>query len=346
QPRIHAGGRHAVSAHPYRRGAQPGAGRHHAPTAGDCRFRRPCRTAAAHSCADAGHPRQGRSAGAGRMRPRYRAAGAGRRDEGSRRHGTRSAGCLHAAAHAVDRRALPRGVVGRSGRCRIAGCAGMTEAGLNERLRMLATDGDRRAPRIAIVAPSGYAPRPELVERGIAALRAQGCSVRDFTDPDRKFQRFGATDDERIAQLYAAANDADIDIVLALRGGYGLSRLLPSLDFAQLAASGKLFVGHSDFTVLQMGMLQQGGLSFSGPMLCDDFVRDEPSAFTLADFWQCLTQPAHTVSGEDAGNPDCDVYGTLWGGNLAMLTHLAGSPWLPQIDGGILFVEDVNEHPY
>lgn len=222
----------------------------------------------------------------------------------------------------------------------------MTESGLDARLRMLATDGGRRTPRIAIVAPSGYAPRPELVERGIAALRVQGCNVRDFTDPDRKFQRFGATDDERIAQLYAAANDADIDIVLALRGGYGLSRLLPSLDFAQLAACGKLFVGHSDFTVLQMGMLQQGGLSFAGPMLCDDFVRDEPSAFTLADFWQCLTQPVHTVCGGNTGNPDCDVHGTLWGGNLAMLTHLAGSPWLPQIDGGILFVEDINEHPY
>lgn len=222
----------------------------------------------------------------------------------------------------------------------------MTQAGLAERLRLLATDGGRRTPRVAIVSPSGYAPRPELVERGIATLHAQGCSVRDFTDPGRKFQRFGASDDERIAQLYAAANDADIDIVLALRGGYGLSRLLPSLDFAQLAASGKLFVGHSDFTVLQMGLLLQGGISFAGPMLCDDFVRDEPSAFTLTDFWQCLTQSEHTVTGEDGGNPDCDVGGTLWGGNLAMLAHLAGSPWLPQVDGGILFVEDVNEHPY
>lgn len=222
----------------------------------------------------------------------------------------------------------------------------MTETGLDERLHALATDGGKRAPRIAIVAPSGYAPRPELVERGIAALHAQGCVVRNFSDPDRKFQRFGATDDERIAQLYAAANAPDIDIVLALRGGYGLSRLLPSLDFAQLAASGKLFVGHSDFTVLQMGLLQQGGISFAGPMLCDDFVRDEPSMFTLADFWQCLTQPTHTVAGEGEGNPDCDVEGQLWGGNLAMLTHLAGSPWLPQIDGGILFVEDISEHPY
>lgn len=222
----------------------------------------------------------------------------------------------------------------------------MIENSLNERLHVLATDHGRRSPCVAIVSPSGYAPRPELVERGIAALQAQGCIVRNFTDPDRKSQRFGATDDQRLAQLYAAASDDEIDIVLALRGGYGLSRLLQELDVAKLAHSGKLFVGHSDFTALQMALLQQGCISFAGPMLCDDFVRDEPSVFTLTNFWHCLTQETHAVTGEGQDNPDCDASGTLWGGNLAMLTHLAGSPWLPQIDGGILFVEDINEHPY
>ena len=217
---------------------------------------------------------------------------------------------------------------------------------LNERLHAMVAGDRLRSPMVAIVAPSGYAPRPELVERGIANLQAQGCRVRNFTNPSGNFQRFGATDDERIAQLYAAASDSEIDIVLALRGGYGLSRLLPSLDLPMLAASGKLFVGHSDFTVLQMGLLQHGGMSFAGPMLCDDFVRDELSAYTLENFWQCLTQASHTVNGEADDNPDIDTGGTLWGGNLAMLAHLAGSPWLPQIDNGILFVEDVNEHPY
>jgi len=95
-----------------------------------------------------------------------------------------------------------------------------------------------------------------------------------------------------------------------------------------------------------MGLLQHGGISFAGPMLCDDFVRDELSVYTLENFWQCLTHVSHTVNGEADDNPDIDTGGTLWGGNLAMLTHLAGSPWLPQIDNGILFVEDVNEHPY
>jgi muramoyltetrapeptide carboxypeptidase len=207
--------------------------------------------------------------------------------------------------------------------------------------------GDRSPIVIGLVAASGYAVNAEAVARGIENLQAQGCIVKNFSDADKKFQRFGATDDERIAQLYAAAQDPEVDIVLALRGGYGLTRLLPELDFRLLANSGKLFVGHSDFTALQMGLLAHtGAISFSGPMLCDDFVREELSAYTLNQFWRCITQAEHTVSAQTTGNPELEVSGPLWGGNLAMLTHLVGSPYLPQVAGGILFVEDVNEHPY
>lgn len=218
---------------------------------------------------------------------------------------------------------------------------------LNQDVRQLLLANKAEGPLVAIVSPSGYASNPDAVERGIVTLQAQGCRVRNFTDASSKFQRFGASDDARIAQLYAAAQDPEVDIVLALRGGYGLTRLLPDLDFEMLAESGKLFVGHSDFTALQMGLLAQtGASSFSGPMLCDDFVRDELSEFTLNHFWQCMTQSSYTVVGHAADNPHLSVTGTLWGGNLAMLTHLVGSPWLPKVQGGILFVEDVNEHPY
>lgn len=203
-----------------------------------------------------------------------------------------------------------------------------------------------KMPVVAIVAPSGYALDENALDRGIATLESQGCQVRNFYDPAEKFQRFGATDDARIAQLYAAAQDPEVDIVLALRGGYGLTRLLPLLDFGLLAASGKLFVGHSDFTALQMGLLAHGAISFAGPMLCDDFVRDELSKFTLSDLWHCLIGPNHTIKAITEDNPELEVAGTLWGGNLAMLTHLIGSRHFPQVESGILFVEDVNEHPY
>lgn len=200
---------------------------------------------------------------------------------------------------------------------------------------------------VAIAAPSGYAMDPSAVERAVARLESCGCRVRNFYDGAAKHQRFGATDAARAEQLHAAAADPEVDIVLALRGGYGLSRLLPMLDLARLGASGKLFVGHSDFTALQMALLAQAGAgSFAGPMICDDFSRDEPSAFTLRQFWQCVRSREHVIEFAARDNPAVDVSGILWGGNLTMLAHLVGTPYLPRVEGGILFIEDVNEHPY
>ena len=203
------------------------------------------------------------------------------------------------------------------------------------------------APCVAIVAPGSYAPDDAVLLTAQAQLEQQGCRVRHFYEPLQKFQRFGGTDAARAAQLHAAAADADVDVVLSLRGGYGMSRLLPLLDFGLLACSGKLFVGHSDFTALHMALLTHDRTcSFAGPMVCDDLAHDDPSTLTLPDMWRCLAGPTHTVITTEAENPPLDVSGTLWGGNLAMLAHLCGTPYLPQIDGGILFVEDVNEHPF
>lgn len=202
-------------------------------------------------------------------------------------------------------------------------------------------------PGVAIVAPGGYAPDETGLARAIARLQEHAGVVKNYYVPAEKFQRFGGTDDVRIAQLYAAAADPDVSIVLMLRGGYGLSRILRFLDFEKLGASGKIFAGHSDFTAFQMGLLAKtGAISFAGPMVCDDFTREDPSDFTMQHFWQCLTSPSHTVIASAEDNPRLETSGTLWGGNLAMLTHLLGTPYFPQIDGGILFVEDINEHPY
>ncbi|RJF95805.1 muramoyltetrapeptide carboxypeptidase [Noviherbaspirillum saxi] len=200
---------------------------------------------------------------------------------------------------------------------------------------------------VAIVAASGYAADPHAVGRATARLEDRGCRVKNFYDAGARHQRFGGTDAVRLQQLNDAIVDPQVDIVIALRGGYGLSRLLPMLECERLAASGKLLVGHSDFTALHMAMLAQGGtISFAGPMICDDFSRDEPSAYTLDSFWNCMTRSEHTIAFEARDNPSVDVSGILWGGNLTMLTHLVGTPYLPRIEGGILFIEDVNEHPY
>jgi muramoyltetrapeptide carboxypeptidase len=200
---------------------------------------------------------------------------------------------------------------------------------------------------IAIAAPGGYALDDAALARGIARLEAEGCLVHNYYESDKKFQRFAGTDAGRLGQLNAAAADPDCQIVLALRGQYGISRILPQIDFRRMADSGKLFSGYSDITAFHMGLYQATGrISFAGPMMCDDFIREEPVDYTLQQFWDCLRGPTHTVRGTAAGNPPLAVQGTLWGGNLAMLNHMLGTPFWANIDGGILYLEDIGEHPY
>ncbi|KQQ97394.1 muramoyltetrapeptide carboxypeptidase [Massilia sp. Leaf139] len=200
---------------------------------------------------------------------------------------------------------------------------------------------------VAIVAPAGHVADPCAVDRGIAYLQARGCRVHNYYDHQAIYQRFGGTDAARLAALYAAAENPEVDLVMAVRGGYGLTRLLPDIDFARLAAGGKLFVGYSDITALQMGLYAKtGALSYAGPFVANDFGALDPVAFTLDDFWACLAGPTHTIVETCAGNPRVEAAGTIWGGNLAMLGSLIGTEWFPRIEGGILFVEDIAEHPY
>lgn len=200
---------------------------------------------------------------------------------------------------------------------------------------------------IAIVAPGGCALDGEQVARGVRWLEAQGATVHNYYDHEARFQRFGGTDQARLAQLHDAFRDPGVQVVLSLRGQYGVSRILDQVDFGLLASSGKILVGFSDITALHMGLLaKEGAISYAGPMLYGDFGVAEPVPYTVDSFVRCLRGPTHTVEGQGAGNPVVDVAGPVWGGNLAMLTHLCGTPFMPQVEGGILFIEDINEHPY
>lgn len=198
---------------------------------------------------------------------------------------------------------------------------------------------------IAIIAPGGYVPDSDL-QRAIGVLKSMGYEVFNYVDPQKRHERFAAPDEERSRQIMEAASNPEVNIVVALRGGYGTTRILHSLDFEKLAKSGKRFVGHSDFTVFEMALLKHGAVSFSGPMIQSDFTRKDLSDFTLSHFDETMSSPETSVNWVSKDNPDINVEGTLWGGNLTMLAHLAGTPWMPDISGGILFVEDIHEHPY
>lgn len=200
---------------------------------------------------------------------------------------------------------------------------------------------------IAIVAPSGYTLDGDAIARGVARLEAMGHSVHNYVDTAKVFQRFGGTDEDRLARLNEAVANPDVQVVMALRGQYGMTRLLPHIDFGRMAASGKIFVGFSDFTAFQMALLARtGAMSYAGPMFLSDFCAAELVDFTVGDFFQCLGSRTHRISQAASRNPALNVSGTIWGGNLAMINSLLGTEYFPVVDDGILFLEDVNEHPY
>src|SRR5450830_1839051 len=118
-------------------------------------------------------------------------------------------------------------------------------------------------------------------------------------------------------------------------------------ELSRAGSQRQIFIGYSDITALHLALLAQTGApGFAGPMLCSDFGTETPSAMTMNSFWRTMTQPTQTIKAVSAGNPTLKASGMLWGGNLAMIVHLLGTPYFPQVDGGILFIEDVNEHPY
>ncbi len=171
---------------------------------------------------------------------------------------------------------------------------------------------------------------------------------RVIVDPTcaTRWQRFSAVDDERLAAVLRMAADPAVELAVAARGGYGWSRLLDRIDFSALAGSGKRWMGHSDFTAFQLAALAHAGMTtFAGPMAVYDFGAAVPSAFTLDHCWELLESRRYEVECALDG-PDFIGDGTLWGGNLAMVAHLAGTPHMPRVDGGILFLEDIGEHPY
>ncbi|HET6807357.1 MAG TPA: LD-carboxypeptidase [Frateuria sp.] len=205
--------------------------------------------------------------------------------------------------------------------------------------------------RIRLIAPSGYAHDPAAMARGVARLREAGCTVEGVDVLERAQLRFAGTDAERAADINTLATLDDLpDIALVTRGGYGAARLLGQLDYGalreRLAGSSLALVGHSDFTALQLALYAQSRVrSFAGPLLADLGAEPFPT-FTWECFWRTLATEGSEATWSHAGDGEVDVQGMLWGGNLAVLCSLLGTPYFPAIEGGILFVEDLGEPPF
>ncbi len=211
--------------------------------------------------------------------------------------------------------------------------------------------------RIRVIAPSGAHLSLDRFDAACAWFAARGHEVRCDV-PRTSWQRFSDEDEARLAGFHAAALEEDIDAVMIVRGGYGLSRLLDRIDWDRVGASvrrGVRWVGYSDFTAFHLALLATQNLhSFAGPSFSGDFGKEAPDPYTVASFEAALSgHPQQVVfPGEVTTHPRSpvpwagEVHGRLWGGNLSMVAALVGTPYFPTIDGGLLFLEDVAEHPY
>lgn len=207
---------------------------------------------------------------------------------------------------------------------------------------------------IVVYTAAGVELRAPALQRARKRLKALGYEVELDASVKLRHQRFGGTDAQRLATLERVA-DAAPSIAMACRGGYGMSRLLDAVNWKAIARSvarGTRWIGYSDMTALQMGLLAHtGASSWAGPMACDDFGRDDDSGgvddITRDCFVEAMSGQLQAVGFRtEAGHDGLHAKGVLWGGNLTMLCSMVGTPHFPRVKGGILFVEDVNEHPY
>ena len=213
---------------------------------------------------------------------------------------------------------------------------------------------------LSIFSPSGVLGRAAPLRLATKRLRALGYEVSVDSAALQKHQRFAGTDATRLDAIHRVARAAP-SIAMATRGGYGLTRLLDGIDWTLLARSveqGTRWVGHSDMTLLQLGLLAHAKAgSWAGPMACYDFGRSsEEHGEKRVEAIDEVTRDcfAEAMRGEleavgfrtEAGHDGLVASGTLWGGNLCMVNSLLGTRHWPKVRGGVLFLEDVNEHPY
>ncbi len=209
---------------------------------------------------------------------------------------------------------------------------------------------------VGLVSPSAAMEEPFNLQLAQEVMEALGFRVRTGKHFASRYGHLAGTDAERAADLNAMFADDAIDAVVCVRGGSGAARLLPLLDYDLIRRNPKVLLGYSDITALHCAIQARTGLvTFHGPNGSGSWNRFNADQFRRLFFerelvrFQNLDDPGdelvqrrnrtRTITGGK-------VQGELVGGNLTVLTALAGSPYLPDFDGRILFLEDVAEAPY
>jgi len=216
-----------------------------------------------------------------------------------------------------------------------------------------------------LFASSNVGGSDERNELALERLACAGFKVDNLAITKRQYLRFAGTDSQRASDLQNIATGAikAPKLLLGVRGGYGAVRILPMVDWSTLGRimkeHGTILAGFSDVTAIQCALLAKGGMSsLAAPMLYSEFGKIKPDEVSCRQFVAALTNPNLTINIDDASltSPNLPsiltnsepktLTGTMWGGNLSVVSALAGSDYLPRIAGGIVFLEDVGEQAY
>ncbi|MBW1723262.1 MAG: LD-carboxypeptidase [Deltaproteobacteria bacterium] len=198
---------------------------------------------------------------------------------------------------------------------------------------------------IGVMAPAGPV-FPEAVRKGMELLESRGFRVHPAPHLfDRKGYLAGE-DDVRARDLLDLFEDPSVKAILCARGGYGTLRILDKIDYGLISRNPKILVGYSDITALLLALYEKTGLvTFHGPMVTDlgrKAARNLDGLLSLLSSHESF--PPVRLKGPVI-RPG-KTKGVLLGGNLALLCHMVGTPFMPTLDGAVLFLEETGEAPY
>ncbi len=204
----------------------------------------------------------------------------------------------------------------------------------------------RDGARIGVVSPA-YWPVPERLARAKGVFEDLGFELVMGRNIGLRQDKYAGPPEARAEDLMAMFADPDIDAILCARGGYGINRVLPLLDYELIAANPKILVGFSDITGLLTTVSQRCGfVTFHGPMLTT--FGTETVDYNIETLLQVLSGGDEVViHSPDACRARClnpgVAEGLLWGGNLSLLIERLGTRGQVRAEGAIVFIEDIDE---
>jgi muramoyltetrapeptide carboxypeptidase len=198
--------------------------------------------------------------------------------------------------------------------------------------------------RVALIAPAGPLQKPEDLPNAQENARTLGWEPIVGAHATERLGYLAGHDRDRLNDINRALRDPKIDGIWCLRGGYGLMRIIESVDYEALSRMPKVIIGFSDVTALHAAIQQRCRLvTFHGP-----HARETLTSFSRDSFERAVNRQVDSCGAAPLSreiNPGTAT-GRLVGGNLSVLSSLAGTPFAPDYTDSILILEDINEPVY